>query len=169
MEAKMSEDTESSQSSHSSTAHLPAAIPSRPIHAQSSDIPVKKTQDPLEAYWRERAKFIKHLERRHQKFEKKSRADFDRAKGIKRPKKPTTLPALAPRVVAPIAESEPPDSEKEAEQVEQAEEADTSTLQDDTADKMVKGIIGLAVKAGVVSMTNLSRSQLIETSRHLSV
>jgi hypothetical protein len=52
--------------------------------------------DPLEAYWIERAKFIKHLERRQKKFAKKSKADLDKAKGIKKPKKVKPAASIAP-------------------------------------------------------------------------
>jgi hypothetical protein len=48
-------------------------------------------EDPLKVYWTERAKLIKHLENRNKKFLKKSKADLDKAKGIKRPKAPKPL------------------------------------------------------------------------------
>ena len=49
--------------------------------------------NPLEQYWIERAKFIKHLGKRFRKFQDKSRADFENAKN---PNKRVNQPAVSP-------------------------------------------------------------------------
>jgi len=78
-------ETASSDTSHSSTSKQ-LSKPARPIkekrHRRKRDKPAVYGPpiDPLEQYWVERAKLVKHLEKRFTKFLKRSREDYDRAR-----------------------------------------------------------------------------------------
>ncbi len=60
--------------------------PRRKKDKRNKPIPCEPQINPLELYWVERAKLIKHLEKRFVKFEKKSREDYGRAKNPPREK-----------------------------------------------------------------------------------
>lgn len=84
--------------STTSTDHPPVS----PLPALSKDaVQPDHTANPiLEEYWIERAKFIKHLEKRTRKFVKRSKEDYDAARwGKEKPKKqpkPRPVPVTPP-------------------------------------------------------------------------
>jgi hypothetical protein len=59
----------------------------------------------LQAYWKERAKFIKHLEKRSDKFAKRSKEDYDLARWGTPKKKNNTKAAIKSKKTAPVSPS----------------------------------------------------------------
>ena len=92
-----------------------------------SDTPPPIHSSPLDAYWVQRAKFITHLEKRANKFDKKSKQDYVRARWGK-PKPAKYKPVIIPRRPPPLNRATPapqginPQAETPANQVS----ADTS-------------------------------------------
>lgn len=104
------EDWETTPISSTSSTHLPStnsdlSSDTNPPPIESKD-PIQSTQpqlhDVLDEYWIERARFIKHLEKRAKKFAKRSKEDYDAARwGKPKPKKqlkskPPPSPTVAP-------------------------------------------------------------------------
>ena len=113
-------------SATSNSANTPTSDPPLAFHSPSQldvadrihSLPRQQHTPPpaLRAYWKERARFIKHLEKRADKFAKRSKEEYDAARwGIQPKKKNTKGPAkrlysapAPPTPVPPNPSAEPP-------------------------------------------------------------
>ena len=88
-------ETSSTASSNSPNLSLPPASEKQTNKEHELDRVHRglKFANPLEQYWIERDKFIKHLEKRFRKFQDKSKVDLDTAKN---PQKRTNQPVVPP-------------------------------------------------------------------------
>lgn len=93
-------ETASSNPTPTTKQFPPAQLPGPEEKAEKNKDRRKVSDDPIEQYWRHRGRLVKHLEKRFEQFQKRSREDYDRARNPYPPK--AKKPAVQQPAPAPV-------------------------------------------------------------------